>query len=115
MSGTEPRISTESQAGVFGFVKAVRIGVCAALALVGGRAQAETIGLFMTSWHVERAFTKDGNAECPDGFNSTIEKNFKAQFKAKNRAGRDHQSMARPSAASIAREKCANKFARGLI
>ncbi len=82
---TSPRGATEDRGGISRFVKALRIGVCAAavLAFVGGRAHAETIGLVMTSWHVEGVFTKDGKSECPDGLNPTLEENFKAQFKTK--------------------------------
>ena len=82
---TLPRVSMKDRAGVSLVLKAFRISVCAAavLAFIDSRAHAETIGLVMTSWHVEGTFTKDGKAECPNGFNPTLEENFKAQFKTK--------------------------------
>lgn len=67
------------------FAQLAGIGVFAAVALAfaKGPAQAETLGLVLTAFHVEGDFTKDGRAECPDGLNATIEENFKAQYKTK--------------------------------
>ena len=69
----------------FGGLKSLRIGVCAATALtfVQGQAQAESLGLVLTEFHVAGDFSKEGKSECPNGLNSNIEENFKAQFKTK--------------------------------
>src|SRR4051794_12307339 len=78
-----PGVAAGDRVGVSRFLKALRISVCAAAALtfVEGQARAESLGLVLTEFHVEGAFTKDGKAECPNGLNSNIEENFKAQFK----------------------------------
>lgn len=61
----------------------VSAGAVAVLAFAQGQARAETIGLVMTSFHVAGPFTKDGKAECPNGYTATNEDNFKAQYKTK--------------------------------
>lgn len=60
--------------------------VCAAAVLgfaINQTHAAEALGLVLTEFHVEGDFTKEGKAECPNGLSSTIEDNFKAQFKTK--------------------------------
>ena len=44
-------------------------------------AHAETIGLVMTNFSLGGPWTTDGKKECPEGFNTTNQANFEAQYK----------------------------------
>ena len=52
------------------------------LLLASGVAQAETIGLVLTTWHNSGTFTDDAK-ECAHGINPDARENFRAQFKTK--------------------------------